>query len=103
MRIIDWSTDVCSADLAALLIHKAIGNRQKCVFVNNGLLRLDEEKEIEEMFKNNFNVNFTAVDAAQVFLAKLKVVEDPEKKRSEERRVGKACVRTCKSRCSPNH
>jgi GMP synthase (glutamine-hydrolysing) len=67
--------------VAALLIHKAIGNRQKCVFVNNGLLRLNEEKEIEEMFKNNFNVNFTAVDAAQVFLAKLKGVKDPEKKR----------------------
>ena len=67
--------------VAALLIHKAIGNRQKCVFVNNGLLRLNEEKEIEEMFKNNFNVNFTAVDAAQVFLTKLKGVEDPEKKR----------------------
>jgi GMP synthase (glutamine-hydrolysing) len=67
--------------VAALLIHKAIGNRQKCVFVNNGLLRLNEEKEIEEMFKNNFNVNFTTVDAAQVFLSKLKGVEDPEKKR----------------------
>ncbi|NOS62098.1 MAG: glutamine-hydrolyzing GMP synthase [Nitrosarchaeum sp.] len=67
--------------VASLLIHKAIGNRQKCVFVNNGLLRLNEEKEIEEMFKNNFNVNFTAVDAAQVFLSKLKGVEDPERKR----------------------
>jgi len=67
--------------VAALLIHKAIGNRQKCVFVNNGLLRLNEEKEIEEMFKNNFNVNFTSVDATQVFLSKLKGVEDPERKR----------------------
>ncbi len=67
--------------VAALLIHKAIGNRQKCVFVNNGLLRLNEEIEIEEMFKNNFNVNFSVVDAAQVFLAKLKGVEDPERKR----------------------
>jgi GMP synthase (glutamine-hydrolysing) len=67
--------------VAALLIHKAIGQRQKCVFVNNGLLRLNEEKEIEEMFKNNFNVNFTSVDAVQVFLSKLKGVEDPEKKR----------------------
>ena len=67
--------------VAALLIHKAIGNRQKCVFVNNGLLRLNEEIEIEEMFKNNFNVNFSVVNAAQVFLAKLKGVEDPERKR----------------------
>jgi len=67
--------------VTALLIHKAIGNRQKCVFVNNGLLRLNEENEIEEMFKNNFHVNFTSVNAAQTFLAKLKGVEDPEKKR----------------------
>ncbi|MFB5609661.1 MAG: glutamine-hydrolyzing GMP synthase, partial [Nitrosarchaeum sp.] len=67
--------------VAALLIHKAIGNRQKCVFVNNGLLRLNEEIEIEKMFKDNFNMNFTSIDAAQVFLTKLKGVEDPERKR----------------------
>ena len=67
--------------VAALLIHKAIGDRLKCVFVNNGLLRLDEEKEIDEMFKNNFKVNFTAVDASETFLNKLKGVEDPERKR----------------------
>ncbi|MDH3191169.1 MAG: glutamine-hydrolyzing GMP synthase [Nitrosopumilus sp.] len=67
--------------VAALLIHKAIGNRLKCIFVNNGLLRLNEEIEIEEMFKNNFKVNFTAIDASQVFLDKLEGVDDPEKKR----------------------
>jgi len=67
--------------VAALLIHRAIGDRLKCVFVDNGLLRLDEAKEIEEMFKNNFKVNFTAVDAGETFLSKLKGVEDPEKKR----------------------
>ena len=67
--------------VVALLIHKAIGDRLKCVFVNNGLLRLNEEAEVEEMFKNNFNVNFTLVDASDKFLGKLKGVEDPEKKR----------------------
>ena len=67
--------------VVALLIHKAIGDRQKCVFVNNGLLRLNEEKEIEEMFKDNFKVDFTAVNAADEFLGKLKGVEDPESKR----------------------
>lgn len=67
--------------VAALLIHRAIGDRLKCVFVDNGLLRLDEAKEIEEMFKNNFKVNFTAVDAGETFLSKLKGIEDPEKKR----------------------
>jgi len=67
--------------VAALLIHRAIGDRLKCVFVNNGLLRLDEETEIEEMFKDNFNVNFTSINAVDNFLDKLKGVEDPEKKR----------------------
>lgn len=67
--------------VAALLIHKAIGDRLKCVFVNNGLLRLNEETEIETMFKDNFNVNFTSINAAGSFLDKLKGVEDPEKKR----------------------
>jgi GMP synthase (glutamine-hydrolysing) len=67
--------------VVALLLHKAIGDRLKCVFVNNGLLRLDEEKEVEEMFKNNFKVNFTVIEAGDSFLNKLKGVEDPEKKR----------------------
>lgn len=67
--------------VAALIIHKAIGDRLKCVFVDNGLLRLNEEIEIEEMFKDNFNVNFTLVNAVDQFLEKLKGVEDPEKKR----------------------
>jgi len=67
--------------VVALLIHKAIGDRLKCVFVNNGLLRIDEEKEVEEMFKNNFKVNFTVIEAGESFLNKLKGVEDPEKKR----------------------
>ncbi|MDX1533022.1 MAG: glutamine-hydrolyzing GMP synthase [Nitrosopumilaceae archaeon] len=67
--------------VAALLIHRAIGDRLKCVFVDNGLLRLNEESEIEEMFKNNFKVNFTPISSAERFLAKLKGVTDPEVKR----------------------
>jgi len=67
--------------VAALLIHKAIGDKLKCVFVNNGLLRLNEETEVEEMFKDNFKLNFTVVNAVDEFLGKLKGVEDPEKKR----------------------
>ena len=67
--------------VVALLIDKAIGDRLKCVFVNNGVLRLDEEKEIEDMFKNNFKVNFNLIDASEQFLGKLKGVSDPEEKR----------------------
>lgn len=67
--------------VAALLIHRAIGNRLKCVFVDNGLLRLNEEHEIEKMFKENFAVNFTPVNAKRQFLDKLRGIADPEMKR----------------------
>lgn len=67
--------------VAALLIHRAIGNRLRCVFVDNGLLRLNEEQEIEKMFKENFAVNFTSINAKRQFLDKLMGVSDPEKKR----------------------
>lgn len=67
--------------VTALLIHRAIGERLKCIFVDNGLLRLGEEKEIEEMFTKNFKVNFTKIDAKKQFLTKLDGVSDPEKKR----------------------
>ena len=67
--------------VTALLIHKAIGDRLKCVFVDNGLLRLDEEKEVNEMFTKNFSVNFSAINSKQQFLSKLIGVSDPEQKR----------------------
>ena len=67
--------------VAALLIHKAIGNRLKCVFVDNGLLRLNEAEEIENMFKNNFEVDFTKIDGQEQFLSKLNGIIDPEEKR----------------------
>jgi GMP synthase (glutamine-hydrolysing) len=67
--------------VAALLIQKAIGKRLECVFVDNGLLRLDEEKKVEEMFKKNFGMNFTVIDANKRFLTRLRGVTDPEEKR----------------------
>jgi GMP synthase (glutamine-hydrolysing) len=67
--------------VAALLIHKAIGDRLKCVFVDNGLLRVDEEAAIKEMFADNFHVNFTAINAGEQFLSSLKGITDPEQKR----------------------
>ena len=67
--------------VTALLIQKAIGSRLMCIFVDNGLLRLDEEKEIEEMFRKNFALNFNSINAKQQFLSKLKGVTEPEQKR----------------------
>ena len=67
--------------VVALLIQRAIGDRLKCVFVDNGLLRLGEAKEIEAMFAKNFKVDFTKIDGKEQFLSKLKGVADPEEKR----------------------
>lgn len=67
--------------VVAVLLNKAIGNRLHCVFVNNGLLRLQEPEEVTETLKNHFDLNLIAIDAANIFLDKLKGVEDPEQKR----------------------
>ena len=67
--------------VTALLIHKAIGDKLKCIFVDNGLLRLNEAKEIENMFVNNFKINFVKIDAEKEFLSELNGVVDPEAKR----------------------
>lgn len=75
--------------VTALLIHKAIGERLRCIFVDNGLLRLDEEKEIGEMFTKNFKVNFTKIDAKKQFLTKLEGVSI--QKRSEKLLVKSLC------------
>jgi len=69
------------SSVVALLLHKAIGNQVKCIFVDHGLLRLDEGKKVRKMFKENFHMPIEYIDAADLFLKKLKGVTDPEKKR----------------------
>ncbi len=69
------------SSVAALLLHKAIGENLICVHVDNGLMRKSESQSIMEMFKENYNLNITLVDASETFLSRLKSVEDPEQKR----------------------
>jgi len=69
------------SSVAALLVHKAIGDRLTCIFVDHGLLRKNEAAQVENVFKNRFNMNFIRVDAADRFLERLVGVTDPEKKR----------------------
>ncbi len=66
--------------VTAFLINKAIGKKLICVFVNNGLLRLDEEKKVIKMFER-VGINVHYINAEKIFLKKLKGVVDPEKKR----------------------
>ena len=69
------------SSVVAMLIHKAIGDRLTCIFVDNGLLRADERQKVEHEFRDNFQINLDVVDAADRFLEKLEGVSDPEKKR----------------------
>jgi len=67
--------------VAALLVHKAVGDNLTCVFVDHGLLRKDEAIQVEETFRQHFHINLIHVNAKDRFLAKLKGVTDPESKR----------------------
>ncbi|SNB64095.1 GMP synthase (glutamine-hydrolysing) [Arboricoccus pini] len=67
--------------VAALLIHEAIGEQLTCVFVDTGVLRFNEAKEIVELFRGHFNIPLVHVDASEMFLEKLAGVSDPEQKR----------------------
>ncbi len=73
------------SSVAATLIHRAIGERLTCVFVNNGLLRKDEAEQVCGLFVERFGASFRYVDATDAFLADLKGIEDPEIKR---KRIG---------------
>jgi len=69
------------SSVVAALIHKAIGDKLRCVFVNNGVLRKDEGREVLEIFKDRLHMNLKYVDAEERFVRALKGVRDPEKKR----------------------
>ena len=69
------------SSVAAVMIHKAIGDQLTCIFVDHGLLRKDEGDQVEKLFLNEFHMNFIRVNAQERFLGKLAGVSDPETKR----------------------
>lgn len=69
------------SSVAAVLLSKAIGKNLTCIFVDHGLLRKNEGDEVEEIFRNKFDINLIRVNAKEQFLTKLAGVTDPEKKR----------------------
>ncbi|MEE1286684.1 MAG: glutamine-hydrolyzing GMP synthase [Ruminobacter sp.] len=75
------------SSVTALLLHKAIGDNLTCVFVDNGLLRLNEGNQVREMFGDKFGLNIVYVDAEDRFLDALKGISDPEAKRKTIGRV----------------
>jgi GMP synthase (glutamine-hydrolysing) len=69
------------SSVAALLVHRAIGDRLTCVFVDHGLMRKDEGAQVVLAFRDHFKVPLVAVDAEDRFLKRLRGVTDPERKR----------------------
>jgi GMP synthase (glutamine-hydrolysing) len=67
--------------VAAMLIHRAIGDRLTCIFVDNGLLRYDEANQVRKRFKDKLHLPLEFVDATDLFLDRLAGVTDPETKR----------------------
>jgi GMP synthase (glutamine-hydrolysing) len=67
--------------VAALLVHRAIGDRLTCVFVDNGVLRKDEAAQVRKRFAEKLHLSVVFVDASRRFLTRLKGVKDPERKR----------------------
>jgi GMP synthase (glutamine-hydrolysing) len=76
--------------VAALLVHKSVGDQLTCVFVDHGLLRKDEAAQVVDTFRRHFHVPLVHVDAAGRFLERLTGVDDPEEKR---RRIGEEFIR----------
>ncbi len=77
------------SSVAAVLIHRAVGRRLHCVFVDNGLLRAGEREAVEALFAANFHMDLHVVEASERFLRALRGVTDPEEKR---KRIGRVFV-----------
>jgi GMP synthase (glutamine-hydrolysing) len=77
------------SSVAAMLVHKAIGNQLTCIFVNNGVLRKNEFESVQKNLRDKLGLNIVAVDASELFLAELAGVTDPETKR---KKIGAAFI-----------
>ena len=69
------------SSVAALLLHKAVGDNLTCIFVDHGLLRKDEAKQVNDLFRGTYNINLVSVDASEQFLGQLRGISEPEQKR----------------------
>jgi GMP synthase (glutamine-hydrolysing) len=87
------------SSVAALLVHRAVGDQLTCVFVDTGLLREGEPEQVEETFSRHFRVPFVHVKAGDTFLANLAGVTDPERKR---RIIGEGFIRAFEDAAGPH-
>jgi GMP synthase (glutamine-hydrolysing) len=80
-RVICGLSGGVDSSVAAILIHEAIGEQLTCVFVDHGLLRMNERAQVETLFRDHYNIPLVVVDAEARFMAGLSGVTDPEAKR----------------------
>jgi GMP synthase (glutamine-hydrolysing) len=80
-RVICGLSGGVDSSVAAVLVHRAIGDQLTCIFVNNGVLRKNEFETVQKNLRDKLGLNIDAVDATDLFLGKLAGVKDPEKKR----------------------
>jgi GMP synthase (glutamine-hydrolysing) len=80
-RVICGLSGGVDSSVVAVLLHEAIGDQLTCIFVDHGLLRLNEAQQVVDLFRNHYNIPLVHRDASELFLGKLKGVADPEKKR----------------------
>jgi len=97
-RVICALSGGVDSSVAALLVHKAVGERLTCVFVDTGLLRADEAEQVEDTFARHFRVPLVHVKAADRFVSRLAGVTDPEDKR---KRIGEEFIRVFEEAASP--
>jgi len=86
-RVICGLSGGVDSSVAAVLIHEAIGDQLTCVFVDTGLLRLNEAQQVVSLFRDHYNIPLIHVDASDEFLGALEGVSDPETKRKTIGRV----------------
>ena len=80
-RVISGLSGGVDSAVASVLIHEAVGSQLTCIFVDHGLLRLDEATEVVRLFRETYNIPLVHVNARDMFLSALKGVSDPEQKR----------------------